>query len=94
MCVLAEDLHSELDDLDIPKILANDAERQGVIDCILENASCTELETKAAAAIKDALKTNCQACGDKRKENMKIITDWFNQNQPDTWTLVVAKVNS
>ena len=47
-CVLAQ-LYSELDDqLDVPKILANDAERQGIVDCLLKKAPCTELQQKCA----------------------------------------------
>nr|ACJ64056.1 putative chemosensory protein CSP8 [Solenopsis invicta] len=96
MCILAEELQPYPSEYDIyvPKILANDVVRQKAVDCYLKKGPCTEQEKLATDLFRDALKTNCKKCGEKQKEHVKILTEWFVKNQPDTWKLIIENVDS
>ncbi|XP_011159677.2 ejaculatory bulb-specific protein 3 [Solenopsis invicta] len=96
MCILAEELElypSELDDIDVVKILENDAERKGELNCYLKREPCAEEFNKYTEIFREAVRTNCKRCTEKQKEHLETITNWYKKNQPDNWELILENVN-
>ncbi|XP_011160349.1 ejaculatory bulb-specific protein 3 [Solenopsis invicta] len=97
MCVLGEELElypPELDELDVPQLLADDAWRGNIEDCYFKRAPCTEEQKYLEDKFRYALNTNCKRCTETRKKCMKTVTEWYEKNQPDTWKLVLENVDS
>nr|ACJ64058.1 putative chemosensory protein CSP10 [Solenopsis invicta] len=97
MCVFGEELElypREIDDIDVLKILSDDAWRRRAEDCYFKRVPCAKEKQYLSDIFKDMLKTKCEKCTEKQKKLVKTATEWYEQNEPDTWKLILEDAHS
>ncbi|XP_011702412.1 PREDICTED: ejaculatory bulb-specific protein 3-like [Wasmannia auropunctata] len=95
MCVFAEEvkLYSDrYDHIDIRAALNNKEVREAYYNCFMELAPCQTPEQVALTAMfGEAYQTKCRRCTEKQKEILNLTAEWFVENDPEKWRLIVAK---
>ncbi|KAL6262592.1 hypothetical protein P5V15_005386 [Pogonomyrmex californicus] len=93
ICVLAEELYSDrFDDIDVLSILQNKEVRMGYYNCFMKLAPCTSPEQiELTGTFSEAYQTKCKKCTEKQKKRMQVIEEWYVNNEPDEWKLIIEK---
>ncbi|EFN89732.1 ejaculatory bulb-specific protein 3 [Harpegnathos saltator] len=89
----AEEFYSDkYDDIDVKGILQNDRLRDQYYECFIDKGPCTTADMKFYKEIaSEAMVTKCKKCNEKQKEHLNDIIEWYTQNKPDQWQIIVEK---
>ncbi|EGI64541.1 Putative odorant-binding protein A10 [Acromyrmex echinatior] len=95
LCVLAEELYSDkYDNIDLTSILQNDKLRIEYFNCYLQKELCLTEDAKFFRGIaNESIQTKCKKCTEKQKELLLMLQNWFVENEPEQWEMILAKAS-
>nr|XP_012223737.1 PREDICTED: ejaculatory bulb-specific protein 3-like [Linepithema humile] len=91
--VFAEELYtSQYDYIDVDIILANNKLRNQYYKCFMETAPCKTADMKFFREVfSESLQTQCKKCTEKQKIILEHIIEWYTENRPDEWNVLIRK---
>ncbi|KAK9892197.1 hypothetical protein WA026_019002 [Henosepilachna vigintioctopunctata] len=82
---------SKFDNIDLNEIFQSARLIKNYHDCFMDRGKCTPQGAQIKKNLPDALKTECDKCTEKQKENAKKTLNFLLEEKPDLYKELEAK---
>ncbi|KAF4527286.1 hypothetical protein B566_EDAN016074 [Ephemera danica] len=81
------------DNIDLDKILGDEAQLKNYFDCIMEQGPCTEEGAELKKLLPEALTTNCAKCSAAQKSGLEKVIIFLLKNRPEHLKQLAIKLD-
>ncbi|XP_001844674.2 ejaculatory bulb-specific protein 3 [Culex quinquefasciatus] len=81
----------KFDNINVDQVLSNDRILSNYIRCLLDKGPCTQEGRELKKTLPDALRSNCEKCSEKQRNNSRKVISHLEAKKPADWKKLLDK---
>nr|QKK82664.1 chemosensory protein [Histia rhodope] len=91
VATVSADYSGKFEDFDVPKLFADEGRLRSIIDCFLEEDSCTEEEQSLKDVVTESVRDKCARCSVKQEQGLLEAIKRMSQKDPEILNVILQR---